>query len=200
MQAVDNGLSDGATRPWKPRRWSRGRQGEQRNALRTPIDRGLTAPPAYTPFGGYARLDRLVKSLGNADRRTAAWAFILSAGSILAAVALWLHGYPLPPIWALFVLGAVAALAERQTVAINDRTWMSVSFLPLVFSAVVFGPLGGFVVGVLSNTWDLRESRLKWSVYTPIRGLTAAAAGLAAFKLVPHPTGLGQYFLARFVG
>jgi putative nucleotidyltransferase with HDIG domain len=167
--------------------------------LTTPIDRGLTAPPAYTPFGGYARLDRLVKSLDSVARRSLAWACILNAGAFAAVAALWLSGYRLPHIWALFVLGAVAALAERQSVAINDRTWMSVSFLPLVFSAVVFGPLGGFVVGALSNIWDLRDSRLKWSVYTPVRGLTAAAAGLAAWKVVPHPAGLGQYLLASLV-
>jgi putative nucleotidyltransferase with HDIG domain len=99
----------------------------------------------------------------------------------------------------VLVLGVVAALAERQGIAITDRTTMSVSFLPLVFSAVAFGPLGAFVVGALSNTWDLRESRLKWSVYTPIRGLTAAAAGVAAWTLAPHPSGFGGYLLASFV-
>jgi putative nucleotidyltransferase with HDIG domain len=119
--------------------------------------------------------------------------------SIGTLVALWLDGYRLPHIWAVLALGAVAALAERQSVAIRDRTWMSVSFLPLVFSAVVFGPLGGFAVGVISNVWDLRESRLKWSVYTPIRGLTAAAAGLATVELVPHQSGFGQYLLASLV-
>jgi putative nucleotidyltransferase with HDIG domain len=108
--------------------------------------------------------------------------------SILTATALWLAGYRLPHIWALFVLGVVAALAERQVVAVNDRTSVSVATLPLVFSAVAFGPLGGFAVGVLSNVWYLRESLLKWSVYTPIRGLTAAAAGFAAWSLVPRPT------------
>jgi putative nucleotidyltransferase with HDIG domain len=76
---------------------------------------------------------------------------------------------------------------------------MSVSFLPLVFSALVFGPLGGFAVGALTNVWDLRESSLKWSVYTPIRGLTAASAGLAAWTLVPHPNDLGKYLLASLV-
>jgi putative nucleotidyltransferase with HDIG domain len=105
----------------------------------------------------------------------------------------------LPHIWALFVLGAVAAVAERQTVAINDRTWMSVAFLPLAFSAVAFGPLGGFVVGALSMAPDIRESRLKWSVYTPIRGLMAAGAGLAAWTLVPHPTAFVPYLLISLV-
>jgi putative nucleotidyltransferase with HDIG domain len=164
--------------------------------LSTPIDRGLTAPPAYTPFGGHARLDRLVKSLGKADRRTAAWAFILNVGSIVAFTTLWLAGYRLPHVWALLALGAVAALAEQQQVAINDRTWQSVTFLPLVFAAVAFGPLGALVVGAISNVWDLRASRSSWFVYTPIRGLTAATAGLVAWKLVPSPATFGQYLLA----
>ena len=168
--------------------------------MRTPIDRGLTAPPAYTPFGGYARLDRLVKGLDSADRRSAAWACLLWFASIGAVGALWLSGYRVPHVWALFVLGAIAAAAERQTVAVNDHTEVSVAFLPLVFAAVVFGPLGAFVVGGLSTALDLPRSPLKWSVYTPIRGLTGAAAGLAVAKLLPQPGSLGQYLLASLVG
>jgi putative nucleotidyltransferase with HDIG domain len=167
--------------------------------LRTPIDRGLTAPAAYTPFGGHARLDRLVKGLARSDVRTGAWAALLGVASAGAVTAMWLDGYRLPPWWALLVLGAVAAVAERQSVGVTERTSSSVSFLPLVFSAVAFGPLGGFAVGALSNVWDLRESRLKWSVYTPIRGLTAAAAGLAAWTLVPSPTTFGPCLLASLV-
>jgi putative nucleotidyltransferase with HDIG domain len=168
--------------------------------LRTPIDRGLTASPAYTPFGGYARLDRLVKSLDSADRRSAAWAVVLGALSIGMFAALWLDGYRLPHLWALFVLGAIAAAAERQTVAIGGRTEMSVAFLPLVFSAVAFGPLGGFVVGALSTALDLRTSPLKWSVYTPIRALETAAAGLVVVELIPQPDHLAQYLLASLIG
>jgi putative nucleotidyltransferase with HDIG domain len=168
--------------------------------LRTPIDRGLTAPKAYTPSGGYARLDRFVRGLDSADRRSAVWAVLLWVVSIGAIFALWLGGYRLPHIWAILFLGAIAAAAERQTVAINDHTEMSVAFLPLVFSAVVFGPLGGFAVGALSIAVDLRTSPLKWSVYTPIKGLTAAAAGLVVAELVPHPAHLGQYLVASLIG
>jgi len=114
--------------------------------------------------------------------------------------ALWLSGYRLPHLWALFVLGAIAAVAERQTVAIGGRTEMSVAFLPLVFSAVVFGPLGGFVVGGLSTALDLGKSPLRWSVYTPIRALETATAGLVVAELVPRPSHLGQYLLASLVG
>jgi putative nucleotidyltransferase with HDIG domain len=142
----------------------------------------------------------LVKGLGGLDRRSVAWAFLLWALSIGTLIALWLDGYRLPNIWAVFVLGAVAAVAERQSIAINDRARVSVSFLPLVFSAVVFGPLGGFAVGALSNVWDLRESRLKWSVYTPIRGLTAATTGLVVAKLPQQHGSIGQYLAASLVG
>jgi putative nucleotidyltransferase with HDIG domain len=122
------------------------------------------------------------------------------AASIGAFAALWLGGYRLPHVWALFVMGAIAAVAERQTVEIGDRSQMSVAFLPLVFSAVAFGPLGGFVVGALSTTLDLRTSRLKWSVYTPIRALETGAAGLVVAKLVPQPDRFGQYLLASLLG
>jgi putative nucleotidyltransferase with HDIG domain len=90
-------------------------------------------------------------------------------------------------------------VAERQGVAVAERTAISVSFLPSVFSAVVFGPVGGFVVGALSNTWDVRQSLLKWSVYTPVRALTGAAAGLAAWVAIPHPQDFGAYILASLV-
>lgn len=154
---------------------------------------------AYTPFGGYARLDRLVKGRAKSDMRTVVWAVLLGAGSAGAVTGMWLHGYRLPPFWGLLILGAVAAVAERQSFRLTDRHTASVSFLPLVFSAVAFGPLGGFAVGAGSNVWDLRESRLKWAVYTPIRGLTAAAAGLAAWTLVPRPTSFGAYLLSSLV-
>lgn len=166
--------------------------------MRTPIDRGLTAAAGYTPLGGYARLAQIFRPI-KGEFRTAAWALVLGIASAGAVMAMWMHGYRLPPVWALLVLVGVAAIAERQSVRVTERTTMSVSFLPLVFSAVVFGPLGGFAVGALSNFWDLRDSRLKWSVYTPIRGLTAAAAGFAAWTLVPGTGGFGQYLLASLV-
>jgi putative nucleotidyltransferase with HDIG domain len=142
----------------------------------------------------------LVKGLDSADRRSVSWAVLLWTASIGLTCALWLDGYRVPHIWALFVLGAIAAAAERQTVAIGGRTEMSVAFLPLVFSAVVFGPLGGLVVGALSTALDLRTSPLKWSVYTPIRALETAAAGFVVAELLPQPGNFGQYLLASLLG
>jgi len=114
-------------------------------------------------------------------------------------MALWSDGYRLPPVWAIVVLGGIATVADRQGVVVADRTTQSVSFLPIVFAAVVFGPLGGLTVGAFSNIWDFRESRLKWVVYVPIRALTAATAGAAAWGFTRHPSGLGQYLFICLV-
>jgi putative nucleotidyltransferase with HDIG domain len=131
--------------------------------------------------------------------RSIAWAGVLWVTTAGVIAALWSDGYRLHSLWGIVVLGAFAAIAERQGIALSERAQMSVSFLPLVFGAVVFGPLGGLAVGAISNTADFRESRLKWGVYTPIRALTAAASGWAAWTFVPHPTGFGQYLLVSLV-
>jgi putative nucleotidyltransferase with HDIG domain len=167
--------------------------------LDAPIDRGLTATEAYTPSGGYASLRQVIREKPAQSIRSIAWAAILIAGTAGVVAALWFDGYRLPPLWAILVLGGIAAVAERQGVALSDRTAMSVSFLPLVFAAIAFGPLGGLTVGAISNIWDFGESRLKWAVYTPIRALTAATAGAAAWTFVPHPTGLGHYLLVCLI-
>jgi putative nucleotidyltransferase with HDIG domain len=163
--------------------------------LSAPIDRGLTATEAYTPSGGYASLRRRFNELTPQTLRSAAWAATLIALTAGVAVALWSDGYRLPPLWEILVLGAIAAVAEQQGVALSDRTTMSVSFLPLVFAAIVFGPLGGLIVGAVTNLLDFRESRLRWAVYMPIRALTGATAGAAAWMFFRHPHGLAQYLL-----
>jgi putative nucleotidyltransferase with HDIG domain len=168
-------------------------------ALDAPIDRGLTATEAYTPSGGYASPRRFVRELTAQTIRSLAWAAILIATTTAVAVALWSDGYRLPPFWAILVLGGIAAVADRQGVWLSDRMTVSVSFLPLVFAAVVYGPLGGLAVGALSNIGGLRESWLRTAVYTPIRALSAAAAGAVAWTFFPHPSGLGQYLVASLV-
>jgi putative nucleotidyltransferase with HDIG domain len=123
----------------------------------------------------------------------------LITGATSVALALWSDGYHFPPLWAIVVLGAIAAVAERQGVWLSDRLTVSVSFLPLVFAAVVFGPLGGLAVGAISNVGGFRESWLRSAVYTPIRALSAAAAGAVAWTFFPHPSGMGQFLLVSVV-
>jgi predicted hydrolase (HD superfamily) len=89
------------------------------------------------------------------------------------------------PAWPVLVmLALIAGIAERESVRLFTHRGtsldMSVAFLPFVFTAVAFGPLAALIVGAVANLGDLRPPYLRWAVYTPIRALTGAAAGLAA--------------------
>jgi putative nucleotidyltransferase with HDIG domain len=141
----------------------------------------LTASGSYNPFEGARKRFR---TLDPTETRTAIWACGLAAATAAAAAALVTAGYGLPSIWYLVVLAVIAGVAERQSVTLTgDREKgieLAVSVVPYVFTAVAFGPLAALVVGLLGNLSDLRRPYLKWAVYTPGRGLTGAAAGLAA--------------------
>ena len=168
--------------------------------MSTPIDRELTAPPAYTPFGGYARLDRLVKGLGRTDRRTVVWAFVLNVVAVLAFSALWVAGYRLAAAWALLVARRLAAVAERQSVG-DYRPHVAVR-VDVCRSYSPQSRLGRLarLLSERSRMCGICATRASsWFVYTPIRGLTAATAGLVAWKLVPSPTSFGLYLLASLV-
>ena len=162
-------------------------------------NRGLTAPAAYTPSGGGARLFRQFVRQSALDRRAELWAGVLVLSAVGTAALLSAVGYSFPSIWIVLVLGAVAAVAERQGVAVTDRIEMSVAFLPLVFAAVAFGPLAAFVAGAISNASDFRRPYLRWVVYTPIRAMTGAATGLVTWVAVPHPQTFAGYLLASLV-
>jgi putative nucleotidyltransferase with HDIG domain len=98
-------------------------------------------------------------------------------------VATWLMvaGYSLGPEWAIPLLGVVALVAERGAVRLNRSLEVSISPLPRLFAAVVFGPLAAMVVGAMSMLGDLRPPYLRWAVYTCTRSLTSGIAGLAAY-------------------
>ena len=128
--------------------------------------------------------------MSRVDFRVGAWAAALGIATVGTAAWLVAAGYGLPKIWYIVALALVAGIAERQSIALmGDRERgieLAVSVVPLVFTAVAFGPLAALVVGVLANLSDLRRPYLKWAVYTPARGLTGAAAGLAAAGVHAH--------------
>lgn len=158
------------------------------------MNRGLTAAGAYTPFGGDARIRQVLQRQSAADLRGGAWALALVALAVVLALALVESGYDISPIWAVFVMGAMAAVAERSGVAVTDRVEMSASFLPIVFAAVALGPLAGFVAGALANAADFRRPFLRWVAYTPVRAMTGAAAGLVAGWVGPGSS-FGHFLL-----
>jgi putative nucleotidyltransferase with HDIG domain len=123
----------------------------------------------------------------------------------LLALALALLGAaltrPLNDLPAVVALAAVAAIAERGRVQIQRGTEVSISVLPTVFAAALFGPLAAMIVAAASFIGDFPLAALtnkgngdpqvgsrsdpvfKWGVYTCIRAIYGAAAGFAAGAL-----------------
>ena len=133
-----------------------------------------------------------------ADRRGAVWAALLLVAASAATVALLHEGYSLGPVWAVLLLGAMAAVAERSGVAVTEAVEMSASFLPIAFASVAFGPLAGLVAAAAANAADVRRPLLRWITYTPVRALTGAAAGFAAGSLGAG-SGFGQALIRSTV-
>src|SRR5205085_12293479 len=108
------------------------------------------------------------------------WVVLLWTVASTELISLARGGQSLPPWWVLGGLVAIAALAERQSVAVTRNIETSVSFLPTVFTAVAFGPLAAAVVSAAASPTDVRPPHGRWFVYTPARALTGAAAGWLA--------------------
>src|SRR5207247_2294751 len=92
-------------------------------------------------------------------------------------------------------LAATAAIAERGRVKLGGVTEASISLLPTVFAAAMFGPLAAMIVAAASFIGDfpllLPSTRraaivargapyLKWGIYTTSRAVYGAIAGAAA--------------------
>jgi len=100
------------------------------------------------------------------------------------------------PVGVLIGLAALAYLCERQSVRVTSHTQMSVSVLPILFAAVLYGPLAGMTVGAAALLADFRRPFLRWWVWTCQRTLAAGLAGVAA-QLVSHgESAFGRTFAA----
>ena len=98
------------------------------------------------------------------------------------------------------LIAAVAAIAERGSVTLSSTIDGSISIVPTVFAAVLFGPLAAAVVAAASMLPD-RRPYMRWGIYTSTRALSGAAAGLAAAAASDaSSTQFGSIALATTVG
>jgi len=130
-------------------------------------------------------------------RRTVAYVCTLTLTAAVVAGCLALLGFGLKAPWVVLALAVAAAAAERFggvgfTVAqrgLARTEEQSISILPTLFAAVLFGPLAGGLVGAASMLGDRelltrrdpdRAPRLKWATYTSARFLSGVCMGFAA--------------------
>jgi putative nucleotidyltransferase with HDIG domain len=135
--------------------------------------------------------------------------FVVGMSGTAVALCAWLlfDGYTLGGApWTIAALVLVNAVAERSAVWITRTTQLSISLLPTLFAAVLFGPLAAGLVNAASMLGDPelfarsdpdRAPRLKLASYASSKFITGAAAGLVAYHFTALSTGaFGVLFVA----
>jgi putative nucleotidyltransferase with HDIG domain len=112
--------------------------------------------------------------------RMLAWVTGIAVVATSFALVLALSGWGLENPSVVAGLAAVAAIAELSRVTLSDETEESISLIPTIFAAVLFGPLASMMVAAVSYASHLRRPYMKWVSYTSSRAITGALAGLAA--------------------
>jgi putative nucleotidyltransferase with HDIG domain len=137
-----------------------------------------------------------------------------AAGGLIAAAVVTGSGLGNP--WAVLGLASAAAVAERGRVRIGGVTEASISILPTVFAAAVFGPLAAMVIAVASFVGDFppllpaerrasadaqNQLYLKWGIYSAIRALTGGLAAFAAIfaDVLPAQQEVGRLVVATVI-
>jgi putative nucleotidyltransferase with HDIG domain len=85
--------------------------------------------------------------------------------------------------WPLVALAVSAFIAEMQSVRLTSRAAVSVSSLPIILAAVIYGPLAAIIVSVASLLCDFRAPYARWLTWTSSRSIAAGCAGIVAFEI-----------------
>jgi putative nucleotidyltransferase with HDIG domain len=156
-------------------------------------NRGTNGKGEFIPLLGeiQGRFKRLTQTEEHV--RVQIYVGALASLAVGLALALFLAGLrPAAPLWAVLLLAALALAAERQTVFLTANAQISVSVLPILFAATVYGPLEGMAVGMVSLLGDFRSPYARWLTWTATRTLAAGLAGVASLALVPADPSFGK--------
>jgi len=166
-----------------------------------PPRQGITAGTGYPPFGGFSRtLTRFGSNPGvNAGDVTLAlriYAAVLVGADLALAALLILAGTNFEgPFWVLAALCLVALVAEQQSIRVTPYAQVSVSGLPLLFAAIVYGPFAAMLVGACAMLGDFGRPRTRWVIWTSSRALVGGLAGITATAIIGNETSLARLLL-----
>src|SRR5947208_9059936 len=93
---------------------------------------------------------RVQPASSRAPMVVSAWVALLVAIATLLGLALMASGSPFGNPWLVVALSLSAALAERQRIRLSSTIEESISLVPILFTAVLFGPLPSMLVGAAS--------------------------------------------------
>ena len=121
---------------------------------------------------------------------------LVATTAALSAIAFDLQPSLGGPLWLVALLAGAALWAERQPVRIASNLEMTVSVLPVLFAAVVYGPIPAMVVAAAGLLLEFRRSYLRWLIWTCSRVLAAGLSGLVASHVLSEGGSLGSLVAA----
>lgn len=98
--------------------------------------------------------------------------------------------------WILATLAGIAVMAEHRSVRITATTQMSISALPILFAAVVYGPYAAMLVAACAHLTDFGRPFARWVIWTFSRVVVAGMAGLVALLVLGGTPSFGVILLA----
>lgn len=139
------------------------------------------------------------KRLGISDE--ARWAFLrlYAAGLVVACAGLAFAAFATHrhvPLLAVPLLGGVAWLSEKQSVRLGSNLQSSVTVLPILFAAVVFGPIVAMAVGAAAMMVDFGTPYTRWLIWTATRAFAAGLAGTGAMLVRGDSSELSSILMA----
>jgi len=141
----------------------------------------------------FARVEQVVADL---SPRVAVYIATVTAAAVSVAVLLALTSGSVGSWPGVLGLAAVAALGERGRITLRGKLTVSISLLPAIFAAVLYGPLAAMIVfgsSVFGLSFPL-AGRISYLASRAITG--AAAAGAAAAVTHALGTGVGEILAA----
>jgi putative nucleotidyltransferase with HDIG domain len=145
-------------------------------------------------------IHKSLRLVGTGFRRPVAieaYSLLLGLAAVSLALALEQQGaggsFPLVTVAAL---SFVAWMAEKQSVRLTTNLEMSVSVMPVLFAAVVYGPHAAMAVGAAALLSEFRAPYERWLIWTSTRVLAGGLAGLAAQTLLGLEPTFGQLLIA----
>jgi putative nucleotidyltransferase with HDIG domain len=143
--------------------------------------------------------ERFRQAMADLTAPVAVYVAVVTVAAATVAAALATGGRPNVNWWAVAALAVVAAVAERGGIALRGKLNVSISLLPAVFAAVLFGPLAAMIVFGASVA-GLSIPFVGRFAYLSTRALTgAAAAGAAAAVAAVMSAGVGEIIAAATV-
>ena len=133
--------------------------------------RGTNGNQSYISFRQSMQLPRA---------RLAVYFLFLAVGVTSLITAALLRGHSFGNFWAVALLSIAAAISEKQRVSLSTETQASISAIPILFAAVLFGPIAAIAVAAVSNLGAFEKPYTKWAVYTFSRSITGGLSGFVA--------------------